>query len=170
MCTYVSIMHKYIGIHSKHGSLSHPRNQASYLSRRPLRTTSPGLLTPTTRHVALMTTVMTTTLRPQLGDFAARPSTCARGLSRQLSDHSSGISPLAPRPVLRDCLDHSLTTARGLCVLTTCDWQLAYSWVIFSWTLLQGSYLAFQQARGLHRYDAPAGASCIACTTIGFST
>jgi hypothetical protein len=38
------------------------------------------------------------------------------------------------------------------------------------WTLLQGSYLAFQQARGLHRYDAPADASRIACMTIGFST
>ena len=31
-----------------------------------------------------------TTLRPQLGGFAARPSTCARGLPRLLSNHSSG--------------------------------------------------------------------------------
>ena len=49
-----------------------------------------------------------------LGDFVARSSTCARGLPRPLSDHSSGTSLLAPRPVLEDCLDHSLTTARGL--------------------------------------------------------
>ena len=34
--------------------------------------------------------------------------------------------------VLRDCLDHSPTTARGLHVSTTCDWRLAYSWDIFS--------------------------------------
>ena len=50
-----------------------------------------------------------TTLRPRLGDFIARSSTCARGL-----------------------LDHSPTTAWGLCVSTTCDWRLAYSWDIFS--------------------------------------
>ena len=65
-----------------------------------------------------------------LGDFVARFSTYARGLPRSLSDHSSGTSSLAPRPVLRDCLDHSSTTARGLCVSTTCDWRLAYSWDI----------------------------------------
>ena len=52
----------------------------------------------------------------------------ARGLPRSLSDHGSGTSSLAPRPVLGDCLDHSPTTARGLCVSTTCDRQLAYSW------------------------------------------
>ena len=34
------------------------------------------------------------TLRPQLGDFVARSSTCARGLPRPLSDHSLGISHL----------------------------------------------------------------------------
>ena len=50
-----------------------------------------------------------TTLRPRLGDFVARSSTCSRGL-----------------------LDHSLTMARGLCVSITCDWRLAYSWDIFS--------------------------------------
>ena len=53
----------------------------------------------------------------------------ARGLARPLrapttsitsraaplsSDHVSGTSSVAPRPVLGDCLDHSLTTARGL--------------------------------------------------------
>ena len=48
------------------------------------------------------------------GDFVARSSTCARGLPRPLSDHSSGTSSLAPRPVLRDCLIHSPTIARGL--------------------------------------------------------
>ena len=72
------------------------------------------------------------TLRPQLGDFAARPSTYAWGLPRQLSDHSSWTLPLTPRPVLGDCLDHSPTTARGLYVSTTCDWRLAYSCDIFS--------------------------------------
>ena len=30
------------------------------------------------------------------------------------SDHVSGTSSVAPRPVLGDCLDHSPTTARGL--------------------------------------------------------
>ena len=49
------------------------------------------------------------TLQPRLGDFVARSSTCAQGL-----------------------LDHSPTMARRLCVSTTCDWQLAYSWDIFS--------------------------------------
>ena len=34
------------------------------------------------------------TLRPRLGDFVARSSTCARGLPRPLSDHSSGTSRL----------------------------------------------------------------------------
>ena len=88
-----------------------------------------------------------------LRDFVARSSTCARGLPRPLSDHSSGTSSLAsharglprplsdhglgtsslaPRPVLGDCLDHSPTTSRGLCVSTTCNWRLAYSWDIFS--------------------------------------
>ena len=38
----------------------------------------------------------------------------ARGLPRSLSDHGSGTSSLAPRPVLGDCLDHSPTTASGL--------------------------------------------------------
>ena len=36
--------------------------------------------------------------------------------------------------------------------------------------MLQGSYFTFQQARGLHRYDAPAGVSCFASTAIGFLT
>ena len=49
-------------------------------------------------------------------------------LPRPLSDHGSGTSSLAPRPMLGDCLDHSPTTARGLCISTTCDRQLAYSW------------------------------------------
>jgi hypothetical protein len=71
------------------------------------------------------------TLRPRLGDFVARSSTCARGLPRPLSDHGLGTSSLTPRPMLGDCLDHFPTTARGLCVSTTCDWQLAYSWDIF---------------------------------------
>ena len=105
------------------------------------------------------------------GDFIARSSTCARGLPRSLSDHGSGTSSLAPRPVLGDCHDHSPTTAWGLRVSTTCDWQLAYSWDIFSpLDLAIRPYLTFQQARGLHRYDAPTGASRIACMTIGFST
>ena len=73
-----------------------------------------------------------TTLRPRLGDFVARSSTCARGLPRSLSDHSFGTSSLVSRPTHGDCLDHSLTMARGLCVSATCDWQLAYSWDIFS--------------------------------------
>ena len=73
--------------------------------------------------------------------------------------------------MLGDCLDHSPTTTRGLRVSTIYDWRLAYSWDILSrLDLAKGSYLAFQQARGLHRYDAPAGASHIAGTTIGFST
>ena len=50
-----------------------------------------------------------------LGDFVARSSTYAQGLPHPLSDHRSGTSPLAPQPVLGDCLDNSLTTARGLC-------------------------------------------------------
>jgi hypothetical protein len=54
------------------------------------------------------------TLRPRLGDFVARSSTCARGLRRSLSDHGSGTSSLATRPMLEDCLDYSPTTARGL--------------------------------------------------------
>ena len=49
-----------------------------------------------------------------LGDFVSRPSTCARGLPRSLSDHGSGTSSLAPRPMLGDCLDHSPTIAWGL--------------------------------------------------------
>ena len=49
-----------------------------------------------------------------LGNFVTRLSTYARGLPRSLSDHGSGTLSLAPRPVLEDCLDHSLTTARGL--------------------------------------------------------
>ena len=52
--------------------------------------------------------------RAMFGDFVARFSTYARGLPRSLSDHGSGTSSPAPRPVLGDCLDHSPTTARGL--------------------------------------------------------
>ena len=48
-------------------------------------------------------------------DSAACPSTCARGLPGRLSDHSSWTLPLAPQPVLGDCLDNSPTIARGLC-------------------------------------------------------
>ena len=70
--------------------------------------------------------------RATLGDFAFRPLPCDRGLPQRLSDHSSGTSPLAPQPVLGDCLDHSPTIARRLCVSTTCDWRLAYSWDILS--------------------------------------
>jgi hypothetical protein len=128
-----------------------------------------------------------------LGDFVARFSTYARGLPRSLSDHGSGTSSLAPRPTLGDCLDHSPTTAWGLrrSLLDLCSGTASTTLrprlrdfasqlhvtgnshivgiFFLIWTLLQGSYLAFQQARGLHRYDTPAGASRIACTTIGFS-
>ena len=97
-----------------------------------------------------------TTLRPQPEDFAARPSTYARGLPRQLSDHSSWTLPLAPRPVFGDCLDHSPTTARGLCVSTTCDWQLAYSWDIFSHLDLA--------TRLIPRLPASSGTTSVRCT------
>ena len=53
-------------------------------------------------------------LRPRLGDFVGRSSTCARGLPRSLSDHGSGTSSLTPRPWLRDFIARSSTCARGL--------------------------------------------------------
>ena len=130
----------------------------------------------------------------KLGDFVARSSTCARGLPRSLSDHGSGTSSLAPRPMLRDCLDHSLTTARGLrrSLLDLCSGTASTTLrpqledfasrlhaagdshtvgIFFSFRpCYKADNLAFQQARGLHRYDAPTGASRIACTTIGFLT
>ena len=105
-----------------------------------------------------------------LGDFVARSSTYARGLPRPLSDHGSGTSSLAPRPVLGDCLDRSLTTAWGLrrSLLDLCSGTASttlrprlgdfasrlhvtgnsHTVGIFflTWTMLQGSYLAFQQA------------------------
>ena len=80
----------------------------------------------------------------------------ARGLLRSLSDHSSGTSSLAPRPVLGDCLDHSPTMARGLCVSTTCDWQLAYSWDIFSHLDLA--------TRLIPRLPASSGTTSVRCT------
>ena len=95
-------------------------------------------------------------LRPRLGDFVGRSSTCARGLPRSLSDHGSGTSSLAPRPVLGDCLDHSPTTARGLCVSTTCDWRLAYSWDIFSHLDLA--------TRLIPRLPASSGTTSVRCT------
>ena len=49
-----------------------------------------------------------------LGDFVACFLTYAQGLPHSLSNHGSGISSLAPRPMLGDCLDHSPTTAQGL--------------------------------------------------------
>ena len=60
-----------------------------------------------------------------LEDFVARFSTYARGLPRSLSDHGSGTSSLAPRPVLGtasitlrprlgDFVARSSTCARGL--------------------------------------------------------
>jgi len=40
--------------------------------------------------------------------------------------------------------------------------EMLGDWIILIfWTLLQGSYFAFQQARGLHRYDASGDASQI---------
>ena len=113
-----------------------------------------------------------------LGDFVARSSTCARGLPRSLSDHGSGTSSLAPRPVLgtasttlrprlgdfvarsstcvRGLLDYSPTTARGLCVSATCDWQLAYSWDIFSHLDLA--------TRLIPRLPASSGTTSVRCT------
>ena len=81
---------------------------------------------------------------------------CARGLARPLSDHGSGTSSLAPRPVLGDCLDHSPTTARGLCVSTTCDWRLTYSWDIFSHLDLA--------TRLIPRLPASSGTTSVRCT------
>ena len=81
---------------------------------------------------------------------------CARGLARPLFDHGSGTSLLAPRPVLGDCLDHSPTTARGLCVSTTCDWRLAYSWDIFSHLDLA--------TRLIPRIPASSGTTSVRCT------
>jgi hypothetical protein len=49
-----------------------------------------------------------------LGDFVARFSTYARGLSRSLSDHGSGTSSITLRPWLGDFVARSLTYARGL--------------------------------------------------------
>jgi len=80
----------------------------------------------------------------------------ARGLPRSLSDHGSGTSSLAPRPMLRDCLDHSPTTARGLCVSTTCDWRLAYGWSIFSHLDLA--------TRLIPRLPASSGTTSVRCT------
>jgi hypothetical protein len=112
-----------------------------------------------------------TALRPRLGDFVACASTSAWGLprslsdhdlgtsslaSRLLSDHGLGISSLAPRPVLGDCLNHSPTTARGLYVSTTCDWQLAYSWDIFSHLELA--------TRLIPRLPASSGTTSVRCT------
>ena len=96
------------------------------------------------------------TLRPRLGDFVARSSTCARGLTRSLSDHSFGTSSLVSRPTHGDCLDHSPTTARGLCVSTTCDWRLAYSWDIFSHLDLA--------TRLIPRLLASSGTTSVRCT------
>ena len=90
-----------------------------------------------------------TTLRPQLRDFRRSPL-----------DLCSGTASTTLRPQLGDFASQLHATGDSH---TIGIFFLVY-------TLLQGSYLAFQQARGLHRYDAPAGASRIACTTIGFST
>ena len=81
-------------------------------------------------------------------------------------DHYRARGLLRPLP----CSGTVLNNARRLLSSATCD---VYSHTVerhFIWTLLQGLYFTFQQARGLHRYDAPAGASRIACTTIGFLT
>ena len=103
----------------------------------------------------------------------------ARGLPRSLSDHGSGTSSLAPRPMLGDCLDHSLTTAlglrrsllnlcsgtasttlrpqlEGLRISTTCDWRLAYSWDIFSHLDLA--------IRLIPRLPASSGTTSVRCT------
>lgn len=63
-----------------------------------------------------------TLARPRSCSGTSRQTTPCSGTGAPLSDHNSGTSPLARRPVLGDCLDHSPTTR----VLTTCDWRLAY--------------------------------------------
>ena len=80
--------------------------------------------------------------RPMLGDCLDHSPTTARGLRRSLLDLCSGTASTTLRPRLGDfvarsstyargLLDHSPTMARGLCVSTTCDWRLTYSWDIF---------------------------------------
>ena len=77
----------------------------------------------------------------------------ARGLPRSLSNHGSGTSSLAPRPVDGDCPDHSPTTVQGLFSSATCDLDShTVERHLFSLTLLQGSYFAFQQARGTFQH------------------
>ena len=95
-----------------------------------------------------------------LGDCLDHSSTTARGLRRSPLDLCSGIASTTLRPWLGDSASQLHVTGNSHTV----------GIFFLTWTLLQGSYLAFQQARGLHRYDAPAGASRIARTAIGFST
>ena len=58
--------------------------------------------------------------------------------------------------MLGDCLDHSPTIARGLCVSTTCDWRLAYSWDILSHLDLA--------TRHIPRLPASSGTTSVRCT------
>ena len=83
----------------------------------------------------------------------ARPRSCS---GTHQTTPCSGTSSLAPRPVLGDCLDHSPTTARGLCVSTTCDWRLAYGWSIFSHLDLA--------TRLIPRLPASSGTTSVRCT------
>ena len=102
--------------HSCSGTLARPRSCSGTLAR-------PRLCSGTRQ----------TTLRPRLGDFVARSSTCAQGL-----------------------LDHSPTMARRLCVSTTCDWRLAYSWDVFSHLDLATSLIP--------RLLASSGTTSVRCT------
>ena len=107
-------------------TLARPRSCSGTRQTTPCSGTS-RQTTPSSDHVDHISSSFAE-LRPRLGDFVGRSSTCARGLPRSLSDHGSGTSSLAPRPMLGDCVARSSTYARGLCVSTTCDRQLAYSW------------------------------------------
>ena len=90
----------------------------------------------------------------------------ARGLSRPPSCSGTVSTTLT----LGDCPDHSPNIAWRLLSSATCD---LYSHIVerhLFGPCYKADTFTFQQARGLHRYDAPVGASRIACTTIGFST
>ena len=64
-----------------------------------------------------------------------------------------GDSSFSPHAVLGVCPGHSPTTVRGLFSSATCDLDShTVERHLFSLTLLQGSYFAFQQAQGTFQH------------------